>query len=350
MNKALPVSQLLIINYSMDDSDPLLAHQIEAVRVLASSFTQVHVVTSRRGTGSVPDNVTIDNIRWGSNSSFRNILNLYKSTIPFLTKRGVVVFSHMTDVQCALIAPLTRFLKVRHFLWYAHTTYSKFLWWSQIWVDGIITSTRGSCPVPGRKVYPIGQALDPEIFYFSPKVANRFEKGVHIGRFDKSKNISLIAKVCEELLLENRKLTFTQIGNPSTSSALSYAEDFKVRYASQIADGRFAMLPSIARSELLDTLKKFDFFIHAYQGSLDKTLIEATMIGLPVITINREYHIEFGTWSHELSPTLMQEYLAARSIPPSKMVEILERRRQKSVNHHSISKWKEKLLNILVKF
>ena len=47
--------------------------------------------------------------------------------------------------------------------------------------------------------------------------------------------------------------------------------------------------PPVARKNLPDLLNGNDVFIHAFQGSLDKTLIEATLAGLPVITINNEY-------------------------------------------------------------
>jgi glycosyltransferase involved in cell wall biosynthesis len=343
-----PVKKLLVINYSMDDSDPLLAHQIAAVRALASNFSTVHVITGHRGIGAIQKNVTIENLHWDKNSKIKNIVMLYRRTLPLLKKRDVVVFSHMTDVQCAFIAPATKILGIKHYLWYAHKTYSMYLRWSKFWVDGIITSTRGSCPIQSDGVYLIGQALDPDELNFTPKSPNEFKKGVHIGRFDSSKNVHLIAETCNAIQLERQNLTFTQIGDPSNANALKYANEFQVRFKKEIEIQRFSILPSISRFDLASTLSLFDFFIHAYQGSLDKTLVEATLIGLPVITINAEYHREFGTWSGKINPSLLEEYLAAASSSPANLFNELEKRRKIAVDNHSIINWKKKLLNILL--
>jgi hypothetical protein len=52
--------------------------------------------------------------------------------------------------------------------------------------------------------------------------------------------------------------------------------------------------------EVSNILNSHDVFVHAYEGSLDKALIEATLAGIPVITANREYIRIFGSWSSEI--------------------------------------------------
>ena len=70
----------------------------------------------------------------------------------------------MTSIQSTFISPLTRVLRIRHYLWYAHTSNNIYLQISRALTNGIITSTPGSCPIKGRKVYPIGQAVDSKVF------------------------------------------------------------------------------------------------------------------------------------------------------------------------------------------
>jgi hypothetical protein len=90
-----------------------------------------------------------------------------------------------------------------------------------------------------------------------------------------------------------------------------------------------------------------DFFVHAYEGSLDKTLIESTLVRLPVITLNQEYHAIFGTWSGDKIPTLQSEYQAMRSLGAQVLEAEIDRRFKLAEYSHSYSNWIEKITKIL---
>ena len=55
---------------------------------------------------------------------------------------------------------------------------------------------------------------------------------------------------------------------------------------------------SIERALVSNVTENYDVFLNLFSGSLDKTLIETTLMGLPVVTWNREYCAQFGTWSN----------------------------------------------------
>ena len=90
-----------------------------------------------------------------------------------------------------------------------------------------------------------------------------------------------------------------------------------------------------------------DVFIHSYIGSLDKTLVEATMIGLPVVTINPEYISQFGSWSKAVPVTLVDEVKALLACAPKELTFELQRRREYSVLSHSLLHWTDELSRIL---
>jgi hypothetical protein len=341
--------RLLVINYSMNENDPLLSHQIEAVRSLSRSFSHVMVITSFLGPGLWPSNVTVKDLKWSQRSVAGNALNFLRVTLPLIIRRDVVIFSHMTDVQAALIAPVARILGVKHYQWYAHTTLSRYLRWSRMWVNGIITSTSGSCPITGKKVFPIGQAIIPESFGFIARQGNKLTKALHVGRFDPSKDIYLLAETCRKISENGIPISFTQIGDPTTDLAKRYAKSFELEYADLIEDQVILVRPSILRSEIVSYMAVNDFFIHAYVGSLDKTLIEATLSGLPVITLNPEYQSQFGTWSGLTNPSLYSEYIALKNFGISELNIELERRRLICESEHSLENWTRKLTTILSK-
>jgi len=332
----------------MDENDPLLSHQIQAVNSLAQKFPVVYVITGKVGRYSSPPNVHVFSSDWTTGKRVKNALRFLSIALVVVIKtKPTSVFSHMTEVQTSLFAPLTKILGIRHYLWYAHAHKSVYLSWSRLWVTGIITSTKGSCPIQGPKIFVIGQAIDAEVYKFSIRESNDFNKLVHIGRFDPSKNIDLIIRSVKEFRKDNPKASLTLIGQPSTSFAKKEAAKMLEKYGAEISEGWLIFRNSIPRSEVYAELLKYDCFVHAYSGSLDKTLVEATMVGLPVATINPEYLIEFGKWSRNPHVSLLGELEALKEEQPEHLnLELLDRRAI-SKNTHSLEHWSKALSDIL---
>jgi len=332
----------------MDENDPLLSHQIQAVNRLAAHFDKVTVITGRIGKYEEKLNVRIISTHWSPGKKILSALTFLAISIPHIIFGNYsVLFSHMTEVQSSLVAPLTRTRRLRHFLWYAHTTPSKYLRWSHFWVNGIITSTPGSCPIKSKKIFPIGQAVDPNAFPFASRTDYAFNRAIHIGRFDPSKKIDQIVNVGKKILAKNLSFKLTLIGSPSTARAKIESERLLSQFHEEIGKGWLVFLPSVRRSEVPALLASQDFFIHAYEGSLDKTLIEATLSGLPVITLNPEYQSEFGNWGSEIPPILYSEYLGLSSKSDSDLRAILNWRMNKSKSDHSIDSWITNLVEVL---
>ena len=107
------------------------------------------------------------------------IIAILFETIVYLLKKFTVLFSHMTSVQSAFISPITRVIKLKHYLWFAHTSNGILLKVSRLLTNGIITSTRGSCPLKGSKVYPIGQSINSQKFKKKNSKAQSVKNLVH---------------------------------------------------------------------------------------------------------------------------------------------------------------------------
>jgi len=98
------------------------------------------------------------------------------------------------------------------------------------------------------------------------------------------------------------------------------------------------------------TLLEADCFIHAFEGSLDKTLVEATFSALPVITINNEYRQIFGSWNlnnPSNKGSLEDEALSLFAIPEDRLEIEIDRRYKIAVNNHEILGWVDRLVRIL---
>ena len=321
----------------MDESNPVFAHQAQAVEALTSHFRSITVLTGRIGSFKTNSNIQVVCSGWVPGQKFRNLYRYYHLIIPYLLKRDTQIFSHMTEVQSALIAPITKLLGIRHYLWYAHTSKSISLRWCHFWVSGIITSTSGSCPIKDSKVYAVGQGVDSSRFLpLNSTIDFRKIRFVHFGRFDPSKNIGEILETCDSIRRSGRNITFTQIGLPSV--------DIYEKEASQIREifkdfHWVSFLPSILRENIPNEMKEYSAFIHAYRGSLDKTLIEATLLTLPVITVNQEYLKIFGSWSGKQNPSLLEECGFFLNSDSAHIAKVLKWRREIAVQNHSLSHW-----------
>ena len=332
---------LVVINYSMDETHPIFSHQIQAVNELSKYFRKVIVITGSIGLSINHDNVEILSTDWKQNRRILSVIRYLAKIIPVLLQERIIVFSHMTEVQSSIIAPFTKLFGIPHWLWYAHKSKSVYLNWCHFWLNGIITSTPGSCPIESHKVYSVGQGVDARLFPFSQnRKAFAQYPLVHFGRFDSSKNIHEILEACAALINLGMDLRFTQLGDASSDFNLKYSHEITDKYSDL---NWVNFLPSIPRSEVAVFLDNFFAFIHAYRGSLDKTLIECTLLGLPVVTQNSEYLNIFGTWSNTCNPSLVEELLALIGSDPDLLRAELSRRNQIAIQDHSLTRWAERI-------
>lgn len=334
---------LLVLNYVMDPAHPALAHQVEVVEALALRFSTVTVITGKSDWVPTASNIRVFTSNWQPGQNIRNIYRFYLRFIQLIRQyEFVAVFSHMTSVQSCLAGPILKLLKIHHCLWYAHAKNSAILRIAYFWVDKLVTSTEGSCPLSGKKILYLGQSIDQE--KFKPQRTDRltFRKFLHIGRADPSKNLNLIIETVSQFRKLDEGITLELVGNPSGARQQSELDKLKQIWADGAQQGWLLFSPAIPRAEIARLLNEHDVFIHAFQGSLDKTLVEATMTNMPVVTINQEYINEFGSWG--MRPVnLENELRSLLNSTPKEIGEEIQKRASIAIEKHSSGIWIGKL-------
>jgi glycosyltransferase involved in cell wall biosynthesis len=332
----------------MDDGDPLLSHQALAVRALAPFYSHIFVLTGRVGKMQHFPNVTVVSTHWSSRRKLRNFqILIYKFVKLLLTEKIDLVFFHMTDVQAAITAPIAKIFRVPSYLWYAHTHRSGYLIWANLWIKGIITSTKGSCPLSGKRVHAIGQGVDSKTFHFVTHNRGKLQKIIHIGRFDESKNIEVLVETAKECRSFDPKISFTQIGSPGNPRARDYANEVLFRTQGYIKEGWLSIFDSVDRSKIPGLMENFDVFLHGYNGSLDKTLIEATLCGIPVVTSNPEYLRLFGNWNGSTFKSLQDDLGFLLTLDSDSVHKEVLARWEIAEKHHSLNNWVRNLNSTL---
>ena len=347
----LQASNLLVINYAMDEKSQVFSHQIELVNQLSPKFDQITVLTAQVGVCNTERNVKVISFGWVEGKRVSSLLRFLKIFIKTIrSEKFTVLFSHMTSVQSAFISPVTRVIKLKHYLWFAHTSNGILLKVSRLLTNGIITSTPGSCPLQGSKVFPIGQSINRQKFKKKSSNIQPVKNLLHIGRFDPSKNINEIIYEVKKLRSNFPDLKLEVIGSPSSDRFKDYESNVKAKFDSEVQLGWLKFTPHIPRSSLPEILQTYDCFIHSFQGSLDKTIVEATFSGLPVITINNEYRKIFGSWNltnRGMNNSLKDEAELLLNLDGRKRQSEVDRRHQVAIEQHELSGWIDRLVSIL---
>ena len=344
-------THLLIINYAMDEKSQVFSHQVDLVNKLAEKYDKVSVLTGSVGFHKVLSNVEVISFNWIQGKKYSSLLRfLYKFLQVLGKNRFSCIFSHMTSVQSAFISPITRVLRIKHYLWYAHTSKNIYLLISRALTNGIITSTPGSCPIKGRRVFAIGQSVDSEVFNRKSRLGIPVKKLIHIGRFDPSKNIEEIVVVVKRLRDSYPALNLNIVGSPSSEKFQEHMKLVKSKFLTDVQQGWLTFTPGIERRKIPDELKKNDCFIHAFQGSLDKTLVEATLTAIPVATTNIEYIKIFGKWNSGSSGkfvSLVSELEYLLNLDSNTITNEVDRRHGIARSSHDSEGWVNRLVNVL---
>lgn len=347
---------LVIINIAMDDGDSIFAHQKKIAECLSLYFSQTIVITRRKSGTQGLVSLEVKCVKWTEGRNLENAIRLLATFIRVIgKKRNLVIFTHMSETMAAITAPVSWFLRIKHYLWYAHKSYPFPLKIASHFLSGIITSTSGSCPVKGPKVHVIGQGIDSSIFKKSSMVSvNRLQNLFYFGRLDESKDIPSIARAAELVRLNDQRVKLLLIGDSSRTGTddSHLLQDVTMM---EHCPSWITQVPSIKRELIPNQLRNHGIFVHASMGSLDKTLIEATMLSHPVATCNTEYLSEFGSWSlHQNKQLSKAEFLAEEirsilNLPFEELERELARRHVIAMAQHSLNGWLDRVVGILKK-
>ena len=342
---------LLILTYEMDELSQVFSHQIGIVNELSKSFDKVTVLTGKIGSYKVSPNVRVFSSNWQNGKRLPSAIKFIFVFLRLLiSNRFSVVFSHMTSVQAALISPITRILRIKHLLWYTHTSDNFALRVCNLFTNGILTATAGSCPLSSSKVHVIGHSIDTRLFKRKSSPNFPISSFVHVGRFDPSKNIRLIIETLQNLRVTKNDVSFTNVGLPSGEANTNYYQNIISEFDRDKSSSWVKFEGSVPRQTLPNLLNNFDCFIHAFNGSLDKAVLEATFVCLPVVTINPEYKKIFGSWDKNNRVneyTLFEELNFLLNLTKEELNTELDRRYQIAQKDYELEGWARRVITVM---
>ncbi len=333
--------KLLICTQSVDRNDPILGFFHRWLEEFAQHCEQVTVLAQRTGSYSLPANVIVHSL--GKEKG----LSRPKQVLRFLgliwTLRGQYdsVFVHMSPEYILAGGVLWQLLGRRVMLWYTHKDVSWRLRAAVVLADVIVTASKESFRLPTPKVRVMGHGIDTEVFkpgIPTPGVGIRI---LTVGRISSTKRLLEMLSALDALHARGEHFHFTIVGKPMTATELAYAKNVEKEIAKRPYASDVHMIAGVEHATLPAILEQADIFLNfSMTGSLDKAVLEAMAVGVPVITSNEAFKAllaPYHLWVQDTDPLriadMIQNYLRR-----SDRAMVAAKLREEVVVRHSLTK------------
>lgn len=337
--------RLLVTIQAVDLDDPLMGFFHTWLDAASGTFGTLTVLALRTGRFRLPPNVDILPLRpSGSRSRLVVVWRLWRES--WHRRHGYDAVFVRGDVQYVIAgAWLWRLLGKRIFLWFAHYRPNRLLYPASLLAHEVVSSVPEACTHPRVRATFIGQGIPSERFAPASH-PGRPPRFLVFGRVMESKRVLEILDAFHEAAGGRAEL---EIVGPAADPA--YESKVRGRLAS--VPGAAWTLTSVPYDDVPSFLSGFDAMVNAYPASLDKSIVEGMMAGLPVVAATdavRPMLSPEDAWLHATDHA--SRVSAIRRIigmSPDGRRTLGLRLRNAAVERHALSSQIGKLMNIVVR-
>ncbi len=299
--------KLLILTQKVDINDDVLGFFHNWLREFAKYYKQIIVICLEKGEYDLPKNVKIlslgkedTNQKSKVKTKLLYIFRFYKY-IWQERKNYDRVFVHMNPEYIVLGGLFWKLWEKKIGLWYAHGHTPLNLKIAEKITNIIFTSTKSGCRLNSKKIKVVGQGIDINQFSVNNwQLSDDKLRIVTVGRMSPSKDYETLIKAIELLVKDNIKIDVKIIGGPIIKRDESYLEEIENLVREKKLNSVINFLGSVPYTQIPKYLSKADLFVNmSHTGSLDKVMLEAMAIGLPVITCNESMFEVLGRYRKE---------------------------------------------------
>ncbi len=280
---------ICFITQKFDHNDPFRANVIEWIRILSNSkkIKKLHILTRSKNYSSCDfNNCSISSIY--SRNKIISLFYFYREIFKHSEKNSII-FIHQGGPYAINLIIFKILFGVKVFQWKAHPVIGPltFLGFKFV-VDKLFTCTNNSFPIKSSKKLVIGHGIDLKRFPIRKSFHVKKEKKlVTTSRISSRKNIHemiLLVKKINEYYPEEVSLTI--FGQPMTKRDNLYLEYLNHLILCQNLSKTVEIKEPIAHKELHKELSKYNIYLNFSETALDKAVLEAMSIGLPILSNN----------------------------------------------------------------
>ena len=282
--------KLLILTQKVDATDDVLGFMHGWIAEFAKNFEAVTVVCLEKGEYNLAQNVNVLSLgKENGRSRLKYFLNFYKY-IWQERKNYDVVFVHMNPEYVVFGGLLWRLWGKKVGLWYAHGAVTWPLQVARIFVHTIFTSTVSGCRIKSKKIKVVGQGIDTEKFRIKKaELKNKDEpfEITTVGRISPSKDYETLIKATDLLHKKGLPIKVSIVGGVGLNSQDLYLSKLTDLVSKSGLTSVITFVGPVSNEKILPYLHGADLFVNMGQtGSLDKAILEAMAVGLPILTCN----------------------------------------------------------------
>jgi glycosyltransferase involved in cell wall biosynthesis len=302
-------------------------------------------------------NVRVFSLGRESGASKRRQLTQFYTALARVLPGARAVFAHMVPRYALLAFPLASALRRPVALWYAQGGVDRNLRLAAPLVKWILTPTRDSFPLTGRRlnrrIVVTGHGIDTSRYApdrGTAPVAGRF---LGAGRLSPSKRYELLLDAFA--LLEHRHDWRLRVaGGPLIASDLMYERRVRSQAAALRMGDRIEFAGEVPYEAMPAEYRRAWAMAHtSATGSLDKVVLEAMGCGTPVISTAPVSRQVMGTlagdlWCEPGHPKLLAQRLeAALEWTPAQRNDVGAALRYQVERNHSLSRWADRVVALL---
>lgn len=294
--------RLLVVTQNVDQGDSNLGFFHRWIEAFARRCETVIVICLEEGAHELPGNVRVRSLGKERGAGKLARLRALFGIIWQERRAYDAVFVHMNPIYVVLAGWLWRLLGKRVGLWYTHKSVTLKLRAATVLAHHIFTASEESFRIntPKKQVVGHGVAFDELPSRVASSDDGRLDL-VTVGRISKVKNIEVLINAVKQLAEEGRDVRLTIVGDPRTAEDESYRTLLAQRAAESETEQLITFVGGVPHTEISRYLSRADLFVSASEtGSLDKAILEAAAVGLPVITCNDAAREVFGVYADQL--------------------------------------------------
>ncbi|QQR50450.1 glycosyltransferase family 4 protein [Candidatus Nomurabacteria bacterium] len=283
--------KLLIITQVVDSTDPSLGFFHAWILEFAKTYEKVTVICLKKGTFDLPKNVQVLSLgKEDSISKFHYLRRFYKYIWQY-RKEYDTVFVHMNPVYVILGWKVWFLLGKKISLWYTHKSVDLKLRLATFLVNIIFTASTESFRIKSKKVKIVGHGIDMTLF--SPALeplsyqSTESFKILVVGRLSSIKRNDRIIDAIIEVTKKGIRVGLVFVGEAITANDIKCKKFLEEKASFVNPPNAITFAGGKAHDAIPRYLQNSHLFVTMSDtGSLDKALLEALAMGVPVLVTN----------------------------------------------------------------
>jgi L-malate glycosyltransferase len=277
--------RIVFICQAVDEDDPILATTVSWLRTLAckSHIESLFVITLRKGTFNLPENVEVHAI--GGGNRLGRIWRFYAKVSQALQTRPDCFFVYQAGPYPALLLPFKLLAGKHIFQWQAHPYVNLVTGFNvRFCTTAVFTSTANALPIDSPKVRVIGQGVDTARFHAEPIGKDR--QLVTVGRVSPVKRLDRMIRVLALLNRDYGRSFTLDIYGPTAQRDRDHLRALEMLVAELGVSDYIFFRGAVPHAQLPRILNRYQLFLNYSETALDRAVVEAMACGLTVLFTN----------------------------------------------------------------